>query len=465
MILYESYVSELSINDIDFQYVELSINQRDIDNEEKPSLQSILFPHSDLINGNPMRYKQCRNAIVDHENIDIIKELKIHLPKVYKTKSAKKIKEIMQFLLDRSVPQLFGREQLNALFHDKPWWTGAAIHVSYDPGYNDKYNRTKQRGLNLSEMFDYFRDRNKIKNKNMYITKDNSDNESISMKGVTVYYHIPKCASSSTRQVLFNLGGTRIHWTQSMLIGYAGLNQQLFNNIPIKCGFTFIRHPLHRFISAYYTINLMIKQDINNPTKSSQEKRNLWKNLQGNLKFMHFSLKTDRNKECFLRIQMFINEVIYNSWKWIDRYKTYESRRIMEHIGTQTGHFLASFDNFDIDYFGRVEYYQQHLTKLSLKMEECGYLHNITKENIPHLMDSNIHKSKIPHHKFNRTLVDVYYVLAIDQDLYNKLIDYYYQDFICFGYNMSYSNFMQYIYTHDPLFNVQEFNNTVFSDG
>ena len=59
---------------------------------------------------------KCRNAILDKENIDIHHELKTHLPKIYNIEPSHPfITRMIAFLLNRTIPQFWGREQPNAL--------------------------------------------------------------------------------------------------------------------------------------------------------------------------------------------------------------------------------------------------------------------------------------------------------------------------------------------------------------
>ena len=67
------------------------------------------------------------------------------------------------------------------------------------------------------------------------------------------------------------------------------------------------------------------------------------------------------------------------------------------------------------------------------------------------------HSGQTDKYTLNRTLVDGYYAFALNKELYDKLVDYYYQDFVCFGYNMTYDYFMEYILENDPTFDRNEF--------
>eukprot|EP01083_Nonionella_stella_P315323 1138702_1 len=108
------------------------------DVEATHRVMSIEETASNLIIGNPLKLPECRNAILHKENIDIIDLLTTRLPIIYKMNATDpSIQNMIQFLLgahrNRRIPQFWGREQLNALKHNVEWFSGARIHVSYDP--------------------------------------------------------------------------------------------------------------------------------------------------------------------------------------------------------------------------------------------------------------------------------------------------------------------------------------------
>jgi len=48
----------------------------------------------------------------------------------------------------------------------------------------------------------------------------------------------------------------------------------------------------------------------------------------------------------------------------------------MEHMGSISGHFMAGYDGWNIDYVGKVEQFGEHWSVLSQEITECktGYL-------------------------------------------------------------------------------------------
>lgn len=81
-----------------------------------------------------MHSSQCRNALLDRHDLDIIDLLSSHLPSIYEdSDDAQSLEERIDFLQNRDLPQFWGREQLNALQHDVEWWSAYRVHAAYDP--------------------------------------------------------------------------------------------------------------------------------------------------------------------------------------------------------------------------------------------------------------------------------------------------------------------------------------------
>ena len=456
------------INHLNIENKNVSIIKSKTDN--KP-LHSLLFPHYKLIRGNPMSLIQCWNAIIDKENIDILSELKEHLPKIY---PGQNISQIIDFLLHRQLPQFWGREQLNSIKNDVVWWSGARIQASFDPFWfkrvkSEKLIRTQRKAINQSskrlekerrpfvEELTHFNSLNEGHfNKFVVAYDDNAiiDSESYDIhKNLSqiVYFHIPKCGTSSIRSMLNAIGGTRVVWTQSLLIGYP---KPSMLEKEVKCAFTFIRNPIHRFISAYYTIDALIKSDI----RRNRKKMNYF--YGEHLKFFRVSDHLILHK-----LTVFFDELVNDSWLWMNRYLNQLSIRVMEHIGSQTGHCLSAYEPFwNISYFGRIEYFAQHWKELSTNVQECssGYLENVNVDSFEHRMKKY---GQSMHHTLNRILPDAYYLIAARPALFDQIVNYYYQDFVCFGYNMTYAHFMQYIKQRDPQFDIRSINQTLLQNG
>ena len=457
-------------------------------------LNSSHTPRSPLIVGNPMQTSQCRNAILDAEHIDIHSLLKTHLPKIYNLPSNDpRIARMIDFLEKRRIPQLWGREQLNALQHDVEWWSGARVHVSFDPfwyfelektpPFSQKHLQTqldtvkrlgdskqRERASLDPEQLHFLKTQNASTRPTRYsanvihLAGYNNTHAAHASLPQVAYYHIPKCASSSTKRMLHRVGGTRLNWRQSLFDGYVSPGV-LGDANPIECGFTFVRHPIHRFISAYYTLNLMLKVDARKMGHNNLEL------MRTRLTHLQFADECYFNFSCFERVRTFIDALSSESWRWINNYKDLLSQRVMEHVGSMAGHFLASYDGWALHYVGRVEHFAAHWRMLSANVSACsdGYLDRYWRDERAAAADATdremgdagvFYRMKRAgqggKHTLNRTLVDAYYALAMDRSLFEKLVKYYRQDFVCFDYDATWQAFLRFVLEHDPTFRPRE---------
>lgn len=109
-------------------------NEFDPDSDAiKSAASSIHSARAALMQENPMHSAVCRDAIIDREGINISQLLSTHLPKIYNASDDPSVDQLIDFLMNRSIPQFWGREQLNALQHDIVWWNGARVIVTDDP--------------------------------------------------------------------------------------------------------------------------------------------------------------------------------------------------------------------------------------------------------------------------------------------------------------------------------------------
>ena len=124
---------------------------------------------TDAIHGNPMNNLQCANAILEHDNIDIDALLKEHLHQIRCTKH------------QDTVPSVWTREAVGALLN----------HECYRP-------HTPLRTTN-----------------EFWAMINNQTSESAKEQGtdVPVYFHMPKCASSTTATMLKKARGFAFNFT------------------------------------------------------------------------------------------------------------------------------------------------------------------------------------------------------------------------------------------------------------
>eukprot|EP01084_Bolivina_argentea_P046053 84781_1 len=183
-----------------------------------------------------------------------------------------------------------------------------------------------------------------------------------------IFYHIPKTASSSTATMAkdyFNFGSKWI--TRHEIIRHP------YN--ASKCGFTFVRDPIKRFISGYYTVNAMIfgENELNFTNHN-------------NSKFHKYKFIKTFGEPA--RFDMFLDELMDKAF---DFYGVVPLR----HIASQT-YFLSNFYGSNIDFIGRVENYNKHWIEL-LNYENCGkWFRNENNKknkwiNIEHVMNGMYH--------------------------------------------------------------------------
>ena len=147
------------------------------------------------------------------------------------------------------------------------------------------------------------------------------------------------------------------------------------------------------------------------------------------------------------------------------------------HTGSQM-YFLSNFYGSDIQFFGRVEHYEQHWNEL-MEHEGCEWF----KENMKEGQERMEVPNSMYHYGFygptlwrkangekkeyvdalglrdtlrgmysgkkservdpNDLLAPIYYLIT--EDIYNKIVKYFWQDFVCFGYPTDYNNFQKYV--------------------
>ncbi len=144
-------------------------------------------PHH-YINGNPLQYKQCRNAILIKENInihDFISKHTKHLSKATQKQIWKHVSNI-----------IWSRELLHALSNKLKYGHLVRVRLSYDA--NNK-NWQGSRARQYDEPL------------NGYSIE--SRNKSNIEKKLLIYYHVSKCGSSSIHNMLnMHYNTTRMYW-------------------------------------------------------------------------------------------------------------------------------------------------------------------------------------------------------------------------------------------------------------
>ena len=290
---------------------------------------------------------------------------------------------------------------------------------------------------------------NIINNKNINELNDNELNEYNKYKHHPTYFMIPKCGSSSVINLLSQYNKDRNHKIISQHIKH--------DHIYIDCGFTFIRDPIARIISGYYTSNAHLWKHLNGFNNTNSVKS--FKKINPFLNFI------DINGEP-RRFRQFIDDLITNP---------YRMTRWDDHFMSQTEHLSINYYT-NITFFGKVESFDNDWKILSKKCKFFdGLKENMTKQmsgfgwSNPKSWDSgkynnwveymslkNYHNYSINTRKEGKNMEKVippaWY--AINIEYYNKIVNYYWQDFKCFGYKPNWDSFKQ---KRDSYFNVHHF--------
>lgn len=264
--------------------------------------------------------------------------------------------------------------------------------------------------------------------------------ERLSNTSSPVFYHIPKSASSSTATMIkeyFNFGSRwRTRWE---------MIHEPYNNTP--CAFTFVRDPIKRFISGYYTVNAMIFGEMG--LKFQDHNLSKWNGY----KFIKVVGEPQR-------FETFIDEMRENPFKFYANVP-------LRHTASQT-YFLSNFYGSPIHWIGRVENYKNHWLEL-LNYDKCGKWFKDKN----HWLKKNINPEKIikgmvhygwdvPFYSRRQKRIEYgEYIKSMSLDLmldngwklqpvyrlmnkriYDKIVEYFYQDFVCFGYQYDFNKFM-----------------------
>ena len=393
----------------------LPINNDNIndDNNDNNDFKENSFGYkspSDIMYDNPMDNPECQNAILELEDIDIDKLIESHskhIPCTHKQNWR---------------PTIWTREGVGSLINHHCYRPHTPIRTTND------YNNIIQDGLSLSK-------------------KENGID-------VPVYYHMPKCASSSTAGMLSDHFDFKQQW-------YDGPPSN-HETVYTQCGFTFVRNPIERFISGYYTINNM-----------------LWRECLDDNGVKTFTNHTVQKYKEYDFIGIIGEPQRFEAY--IDTMFTdpYHFGKVLpfRHTGSQM-FFMSTWHGSDIHFWGRVEKYEDHFNQL-MEFENCKWF----KEN----MKQETEKIEVPNSMYHygfygptlwrkangekkeyvdalgmrKTLekmysgkknerVDANDILApayyfINERIYNKIVKYFYQDFVCFGYPTDFENFKKYV--------------------
>lgn len=235
----------------------------------------------------------------------------------------------------------------------------------------------------------------------------------------TIYYNIEKSASSTISRLM-----QKYNNMEQKVIIY-NRNDNIINNT--ICGFTVVRNPINRFISGYYTVNYLLYKLQNESIIPSYIK--FW--------------KIHKEPE---RFRMFVNELIELKWDFI-------KISYLSHLVTQTQ--ILTIGKSKLDFVLKFEDMINQYNFIAKNKIECG-LNVINEIEWPSRM-KNYGRSKYNREDYNESYFDKYREMmglqyynevnnsilpawnAMNKETYDKIYEYYKQDFICFDYEYDHS--------------------------
>ena len=390
----------ININDDYIKY--LSLNPHLYDRINK-------LGNDTIIHENPMFDDECKNALIYKENIDIDKLKKECL--ICNNGEGEEEEEEEEII--------WSRELLDAIqTKSKIYWQSEAVRI---PLYDDT------------------------------IIKSDFEINTNDTKLLPTYYMIAKCGSSTIFTILDTIFNKKIVKT-TMHKSYTINNLNKPISINTNCGFTFVRNPITRLISGYYTINRKIFGIYKTFNNSTQLFINAGWNNQDNLKKGWNFLSINGEPQRFIA---FVEEMINNPYKFthIDP---------MSHVTSILSKSFGVFYGSNIQFIGKMEYFNNHWNKL---MNYCPWFNqHINNDKIKRDKNGNIYLKKplyamwqygkssvrgeynnVLGVNISKILPTAYYIIANNKTLYDSLVNYYWQDFICFGYKPDFKQFQQYV--------------------
>ena len=387
---------------------------------DTPTTFSQLFdnPHH-IINGNPFKFDECRNAILHKENINIKDFLWEHTQHLNRYNREQ--------LQQNSDAIIWSREFIQALNNSNNFGHLVRVRMSYDAN-NPEWKGSRAR--HPKESIQGYKRENRPENLMQL-----------------AYFHISKCGSSSIHNMLKDhYNTTRMYWRDLMDIDN-------FPVIPdIDCAFTFIRHPIDRIISGYYTVLSMLNREFSHKANGNETLKDEiireygeshpWFNYNGTAKE---------------RFRLFVTEILRLGYDYV------QTDHLMLHVLTQIGSSIGVFHNWPIHFMGRMEYFEEHWYVLSMEHEKCSPVFENALEDggthdykLAHSMKRMGHQNSIDSHDVDgdiekkeemkkKGLSAEHFVFIEDKELFKKTVDYFYQDFVCFNYNMTHEGYIKHL--------------------
>ena len=214
------------------------------------------------------------------------------------------------------------------------------------------------------------------------------------------------------------------------------------------CFFTFVRDPLHRLISAYFTIHLSM-------TDAFKKRPHVYQTVAQNVRF--WKVKTEPE-----RFQTFVQELQEQTNRFM-------SLDIIYHAMSMSGQ-VSNWFGSGLTFIGRQERFSDHWDLLTNQDEVCrralaGSSDPVAAADKKEQQQQD-HKQQPLSHEMNNVnfqqslLTNLSEILGFnsegrrkgsknydlpqwkaildDQELFNSIVEHYWQDYVCFGYNTSY---------------------------
>ena len=355
-----------------------------------PSTPSNVIYHPDgYIIGNPLLHDECANAIIDQ----IPHKLSGYFPSL---------------LTEMHDHWFVSRESYAALFshsHDVEHYKVHQKRKNKQYHMSTKVQSSKRKGFNNTE--------------------------------TTSYFNIEKSASSTTTTYLKRQEGD-VEFEQHV----ADSGQSVLSN----CTFTFVRDPLQRFVSAYYTVNRLMWDVEHHPDRVKD--REHIADLKHVFKFLTIDGEPERFRAFVDDLSIFESVFIFGSrhLQHMMSQSAILSATDISGIGRNIEWFThpESGRNDDRFFIGKVEQYEEHWLKLT---EICDDIVMYEKE--IQLMPSYGARESL-----NKTYLEVMSLSewkkgdllpaykAVDEITLAKIANFYYQDYVCFGYEPKLPDFM-----------------------
>ena len=359
------------------------------------------FGSNHIIYSNPIHHDQCRNALLYKHNISI--------------------QNIINSVI-KTCPSCFMEMQNMTLLTENTIWTREYLGFINNEIHNQPFHAKRSYIrfpwiVNASETLLMKRGKKTI---------IDVINERVVSRNIPIYFMIEKCASSSVVGNLHIYFGEKWHGKQKdVKINFIDEHHTIKTN----CGYTFVRDPIHRLISGYYTVS----------KKIFDHQRS------------HFLNELKEPK----RFTTFVVSMLQNPYNFSVTYP-------FEHVASQISMVYDVFYGSNISFIGKTEYFDQHWDVL---MNHCEWFKqhrvDVNNKNISskhankglgytnYVQRSDkgkeIYEDMMGFNDYNGTLKPAYYILANHESLYNALVDHYWQDFVCFGYKPGFQEFKQYV--------------------